>query len=210
MPRAWARLAGVRPLMAPALMPRAVMSQVLAAAAMLWAMTATPLAFAQANPANSPAVELARFDLAKTDDALQLSFLARYELPKPVEEALQRGTSLYFVAQADVLRSRWYWRDERVAQVRRTWRLTFQPLTQTYRVSFGGLNQSFDRLDQALAAVRGITEWRLADAKEVDDGKVYVEFSYALDTALLPRPLQIGVLGQSDWLIKVERSQRLP
>jgi hypothetical protein len=40
-----------------------------------------------------------------------LEFAARLELPRAVEDALQRGVPLYFVAEAQLLRSRWYWRD---------------------------------------------------------------------------------------------------
>ena len=37
-----------------------------------------------------------------------------------------------------------------------------------------------------------------------------VDFRFRLDTSQLPRPFQIGVVGQADWNISVERSARLP
>jgi hypothetical protein len=85
-----------------------------------------------------------------------------------VEEALQRGVPVYFVAEASVLRSRWYWRDERVARVQRTWRLAFQPLTGTWRVGLGGLSQTYATLDEALAAVARIAGWKLAELSQLD------------------------------------------
>lgn len=174
---------------------------------LLWVALLVPGA-ANAQPA--PAAELVGFELTRADDGLQLAFSVNFELPRGVEEALQKGVPLYFVAQAEVLRSRWYWRDRRVAQAERTWRLAFQPLTRKYRVSFGGLNQSFDSLPDALVAVRRVANWRLTEPGVLESGTgYYVEFSYRLDTSLLPRPLQIGLGGQADWNLQVERVQKL-
>lgn len=183
-------------------------------AAPLWAwLLALPLLLGLPAPAlaqATPAAELVGFELSRADDGLQLAFAVNFELPRGVEEALQKGVPLYFVAQAEVLRGRWYWRDRRVAQAERTWRLAFQPLTRKYRVSFGGLNQSFDSLPDALVAVRRIANWRITEPGVLDSGSgYYVEFSYRLDTSLLPRPLQIGLGGQADWNLQVERVQKL-
>jgi hypothetical protein len=49
----------------------------------------------------------------------------------------------------------------------------------------------------------------LADAGQIeDDGHHYIEFSYRLDTSQLPRPMQIGIGGQADWTLRVERFKR--
>lgn len=149
------------------------------------------------------------FELTRNEEGLQLAFVLAFELPRGVEEALQKGVPLYFVAQAEVFRDRWYWRDRRVALAERTWRVAFQPLTRKYRVSFGGLNQSFDSLADALVAVRRVGSWRLVEAAAMEGTGHYVEFSYRLDTSLLPRPLQIGLGGQADWNLKVDRVQRI-
>ena len=162
-----------------------------------------------APPAYAEAPEISSFEVVRNDDGVQLDFALRFELPRSVEDAMQRGVPLYFVAEAEVFRDRWYWRDRRVNKVTRTWRLAYQPLTRTYRVSFGGLNQSFDTLIDAVAAVRRVSSWKLADASQIEEGaRHYVEFSYKLDTSLLPRPMQIGVGGLTDWTLQVEKVQR--
>jgi hypothetical protein len=154
-------------------------------------------------------VSLDSFELARGDEGLVLSFAARFELSKPIEEALQKGVPLFFVAQAEVFRDRWYWADRRLANATRSWRLAYQPLTRKYRVTYGGLSQHYDNLSDALVAVSRSVNWKLVDASQLDDGKHYVEFSYQLDTAQMPRPMQIGIGGQSDWSLKVERTRRL-
>lgn len=144
-------------------------------------------------------------------DGVSVSFNVRLRLPPAVEEALQRGIPLYFAAEATLYRPRWYWRDDRIARARRSWRLSYQPLTASWRVSQGGLHQSYDSQGEALAAISRATRWKLAELSQVaPDERYYVEFSYQLDTTQLPRPMQIGVGGQADWALAVEHTVWLP
>jgi hypothetical protein len=160
--------------------------------------------------AGAQGVELATLQVVRGDEGLTLEFAARVTLPKAVEDALQRGVPVYFVAEAQLLRSRWYWRDERVARVRRQWRIAYQPLTSTWRVGLGGLNQSLPTLNEALAAVSRSAGWKLAEAAQIDPDNSYtVEFSYRLDTTQLPGPMQFGLGGPGDWALGAERTLRL-
>jgi hypothetical protein len=72
------------------------------------------------------------------------------------------------------------------------------------------LNQNFDSLEEALAAVKRIGRLRLGDAAEIGDETPHpVVFRFRLDTSQLPRPFQIGLVGLADWDISAERSARL-
>ena len=123
-----------------------------------------------------------------------------------MEDALHRGVPVYFVAEAQLLRNRWYWRDERVARVQRTWRVAYQPLTGNWRVGLGGLNQTHATLTEALATVSRSAGWKLADLSQIDpDKNYYVEFSYRLDNAQLPGPMQFALGGQNDWTVAGSR-----
>lgn len=157
----------------------------------------------------SSGIELSNVEVTRGDDGLALSFSVRFELARLLEDALLKGTPLHFVAEADLIRERWYWRDKRVTRVTRTWRLAYQPLARQYRVSFGGLNQNFDNLSDALAAMRRVSSWKLADLRDVEDGaRHYIAFSYKLDTTLLPRPMQIGISGVPEWNLRLENTVR--
>jgi hypothetical protein len=97
-------------------------------------------------------------------------------------------------------------------------RLAYHPLTRRWRLNMGSadmseatlgltLSQSFDTLGDAMAAVRRVSRWKIAELQDMEAGsKHVVVFSFELDTSQLPRPLQIGTLGQSDWLIDVRLS----
>lgn len=155
----------------------------------------------------------AQIKLEKFDGGLWLSAQVDFELAPVVEDALLKGVPIFFVAHVDVLRERWYWKDLRIAAVRRQMRLSYHPLTQRWRlnISHGDvqdaapglvLNQNFDSLLEALGPVKRIFRWRVADLSELDPGTAHrLEFSFALDLTQLPRPLHIGTFGQSDWSI---------
>jgi hypothetical protein len=155
-------------------------------------------------------VDLALLQLQRLDGELALDFDARLNLPKGVEDAMQRGVPVYFVAEATLYRNRWYWRDERVARVQRSWRVAYQPLTSTWRVGFGGFNQSFPTLSEALTVVSRSSRWKVADLAQLDaESRYYLEFSYRLDNSQLPSPMQLGLGSQSEWVLGVERMLRL-
>ena len=158
-------------------------------------------------------VELATLTTTRADGALNLEFVARVSLPKAVEDALQRGVPIYFLAEAQLQRSRWYWRDERVSRVSRQWRIAHQPLTGAWRVGLGGLNQTHATLAEALATASRSAGWKLADLAQLDTDKTYyIEFSYRLDTSQLPGPMQFGLGGlggQGDWAVGASRTLRV-
>jgi hypothetical protein len=189
------------------------------AAGLLGALLAIAL---PAGPARAEtSVEVTQLRLERSQDAVMLTAGLKFELPPVVEEALLKGVAVFFVAEAEIYRERWYWTDKKVASAQRHMRLAFQPLTRRWRMAVSSglitsnglgvaLNQSFDTLDEALAAVRRLSGWRIAELADIEAGTRHrLEFRFRLDTAQLPRPLQIGALGQSDWTLSATASQRL-
>lgn len=164
-----------------------------------------------APPASAQSVELTALTVERRGGELTLDFAARPHLSRTMEHAMERGVPVYFVAEAALYRPRWYWRDERVARVRRTWRIAFQPLTDNWRVGLGAISQSASTLAEALAMASGASGWNLVELDRLDaDADYYLEFSYSLDTSRLPSPMQIDLTGTSDWALRVERRVALP
>jgi hypothetical protein len=181
-----------------------------------WAMVFVSLVLlglvgAGARLASAADPELTSFDLVHNEEGLFLSYAVDLELSRSVDDALSKAVPLFFVAEAEVFRNRFYWRDQRVGYAVRRWRIVFQPLTSTYRVTFdGGLSQNYATRSEAFAAISRSARWKIAEAPQVDDGsRHYVEFNYRLDTSQLPRPMQIGIGGQADWTMSVQRTQKI-
>ncbi|RYH69863.1 MAG: DUF4390 domain-containing protein [Alcaligenaceae bacterium] len=161
--------------------------------------------------------------LEESDDGVYLTAAVQFDLPAGVNEVLDKGIAIFFVAEAELFAERWYWTDRRVARAARHMRLAYQPLTRRWRLNVSSapisnaglgvlLNQNFDTLGDALEAVKRVGRLRLGDRADIGDdaGLHPVAFSFRLDTSQLPRPFQIGVAGQADWNIVAERSARLP
>jgi hypothetical protein len=178
---------------------------------------------APAAAADGTPPEVTQLQVERTDQGVYLSAAMSFNLSDAVRDALARGVAVYFTAEANVMRDRWYWYDRKVAFASRQFRLAYQPLTRRWRLNLavGGaadavlpgsptLAQSFDSLPEALSALQRISRWRIASAEDVDpDARHNVDFQFRLDVGQLPRPLQIGVVGQSDWAINISRGVRL-
>ena len=162
-------------------------------------------------------VELAELRVERADDGLYLSARMRFDLPAAAEDALYKGIPVHFVAEADVMRERWYWYDQEMASVQRHMRVAYQPLTRRWRLNTSSepivssglgvtLAQHYDSLDEVMAAVQRISRWRVATAAQLDaGGRQTVRFRFRIDATQLPRAFQIGALGESDWALATER-----
>ena len=171
--------------------------------------------------AETSATEISLLKFERAGDEVLLNAAVKFELPAAVQDALLKGVAVIFVAEADVLRERWYWMNKKVTSAERHMRLAYQPLTRRWRLNVASglitnaglgmvLNQNFESLPDALAAVQRLSRWKIGDVSELDLEQHYVvNFRFRLDTSQLPRPLQIGTLGQTDWDISVSTSRPL-
>lgn len=171
--------------------------------------------------AKGGAPEAAELGLERAEDGLYLSTTLQFVMPELAEDALYKGIPMFFVAEAQVLRDRWYWSDRQVAETTRYLRLSYQPLTRRWRLNISPvpfsnsglgvmLGQNFDDYADALAAVQRISRWKIAESDVIKEDAVHtVNFRFRLDISQLPRPFQIGVVGRSSWNLLVSRSQRL-
>ena len=154
--------------------------------------------------------ELSQILTERVEDEILVSAQVSFELPTAVEEALLKAIPMYFVVRADITKERWYWYDKKVVTAERYMRIAYQPLTRRWRlnVTTGAdrsgstglvLNQSFDTLPQAMSVIKRIFRWKIAEANDLDGSKHKLELRFRLDLSQLPRPFQIGAIGQSDW-----------
>lgn len=166
--------------------------------------------------------QVSLFKLERNADGIYVSAQVQFQLPQAVEDALQKGIPVYFVAQCELQQERWYWYNRSVSEAQRSMRLSYQPLTRRWRlnVSHGApndmnlsqsMNQNFESLDEALASIRRFTRWRVADTQSVDsDARLELRFNFRLDLDKLPRPFQIGNFGQADWMIETTARATVP
>lgn len=122
-----------------------------------------------------------------------------------LEEVVSRGVALYFVAEFELTRARWFWVDEHVAGRQQTWRLAYNALTRQYRLSSGALHQSFGSLEEALRVLARLRNWAVADKAQLKAGEPYnVALRLKLDLTQLPKPFQVTSIGNKDWNVTAE------
>jgi len=154
-------------------------------------------------------IEIANPQITASEDGFVISADFSFELNERLEEAVTKGVVLYFVTEFEMTRPRWYWLDERVVSRNQTHRLSFHALTRQYRLSKGGLHQSFDTLSEALRVLSRLRNWVVIDGRAekpvVQAGDTYMAaLRMRLDINQLPRPFQISALGNKDWSLASE------
>jgi len=154
-------------------------------------------------------IEIANPQITASEDGFVVSADFSFELNERLEEAVTKGVVLYFVTEFEMTRPRWYWLDEKVVSRNQTYRLSFHALTRQYRLSKGGLHQSFDTLSEALRVLSRLRNWVVIDGRAekpvVQAGDTYMAaLRMRLDINQLPRPFQISALGNKDWSLASE------
>jgi hypothetical protein len=136
---------------------------------------------------------------------------AHIELSEPMRDALEKGVSLYFVATVKVKRVRWYWFDAVEVDTSKVMRLSYVPLFRQYRVTVDTVNQTFYDLPAALGFLGVVDGWHIADGQLLEmSGRRKLIFSFELDDTKLPRILQLGVVNDQAWRLKLTREVGLP
>lgn len=168
---------------------------------------------------SAPAIT--QMQVERAPEGLLLSATLQFDMPEQVADALRKGIPMHFLLQAQVLRERWYWSDQEMAQSARYLRLSYQPLTRRWRLHISStpftgsgqglaLSQTYDELADAMGAMQRVARWKIAENGQVpEDTPVTVQMRFGLDLSQLPRPLQIGALGRSGWNLQMTQSLRL-
>jgi hypothetical protein len=150
--------------------------------------------------ASAEGIKIKSFELERVDNDWLLNAAFQIELSPGLEDAVQKGVVLYFQAEFDLTRSRWYWFDEKPIITQRQTRLSYQPLTQQYRIASEGFTFSAKTLSEALQAVGSIGGWRVIDSGQIDANKSYTaSLRMTLDLSKLPKPFQVNALNNRDW-----------
>ncbi len=167
----------------------------------VWLLTCAVL------PAWGDGISAIRSDAELVDGQLSVSTRFNVKLPTTLYQTLTQGIPLSFRLEFELTRPRttaYYlsvkeWFDPHASMV---FKLSYQPLTNRYRVTIGSLSTYYQSLDKALASLGAIQGWRVLDSgalSGVSADKVAGRVRLELDIAELPKPFQLNALGSPDW-----------
>lgn len=163
---------------------------------MLW----TGVAFA--TPARADGIEVRKAALISAEDGYVLEAEFDVTLTHTLEEALNKGVPLYFSLEFELVRPRWYWLNEKLANTRQQYRLSYNALTRQYRVGVRTLYQNFASLPEALGFMSQVRVRDIAETDALSKGGSYTAaLRLRLDSSQLPRPFQVSAVGSREWSI---------
>ena len=158
--------------------------------------------------ASAEGIKIQSAELERVDSDWLLNATFKIDLTPGLEDAVQKGVVLFFQAEFDLTRSRWYWFDEKATLAQRQTRLSYQPLTQQYRIASEGFSFSAKTIFEALQAVGSIGDWRVIDNNQIDPSKSYTAaLRMTLDLSKLPKPFQVNALNNRDWNVSSDWSR---
>jgi hypothetical protein len=144
-------------------------------------------------------------ELRADDDAFVLDAEFDLALNPTLEEALQKGLPLYFVFEFELVRPRWYWRDEQVLALSTQYRVSYNALTRQYRVATGLLGQTFDSLGEVERLLSRVKSRQVATLDQLAKGvRLDAAIRLRLDVNALPKPLQVSALASREWSLQSE------
>jgi len=164
------------------------------------ALAAGLAAAALVAPARADVIPVKSAELRVQDGEVLLN--AEFELAfnPTLEEALQKGVPLYFVLDVEIARPRWYWLDEKVLSASTTWRVSYAPLSQQFRVASGLFAQNVGSIAEVERLIGRVTSRPIARADELAAGARYeAAVRLRLDVNQLPKPFQVNALASRDW-----------
>lgn len=166
----------------------------------LAALAALVLGVAAALPARAEGIEVRKAALTAADDGYFLEAEFDIALTHTLEDALNKGVPLYFTLEFELIRPRWYWLNEKLANARQQYRLSYNALTRHYRVGVGTLYQNFGTLPEALSFLSRVRLSEIAEPGALGKGASYTAaLRLRLDGSQLPRPFQISAVGSREW-----------
>ena len=161
---------------------------------------ALPPALSRAQSAN---ITTAKLDL--TEDGYQLNADIDLQLTAGMQDAVRKGVPLYFIAEFQLTRGRWYWLDQGVISATRDRRISYAPLTDQYRIAISGISQNVSSFDDVRRALSRIRSWTVAEKGQLKPGEKYeAALRFRLDTSQLPKPFQLNVITSKEWSLSSE------
>lgn len=153
-------------------------------------------------------IQVARKE-ARITSSGQLLISSRFhtELPDQLTQALQQGVPLTFTLSYQLSAPTLAAYRFKFAQLVNTdntltYKLSYHPLTNRYRLSVGTFSTEYNSLKTALRGLGAVANWRVLDKGTLENTpakNIRAEIRLSLSTAQLPKPFQINALTSKSW-----------
>lgn len=143
--------------------------------------------------------------IISTEEGYVVNADFRIPLAPRLVDTVMRGVSLYFNVELVIERPRRWWFDRTVTTRKLQFRLSYHPITRSYRLSIGSLHRSYDTLESAMRTMTRVRNWRVMSHDELDAGDEYrASLRFMHDVGMLPKPLVISAGADREWAMTTE------
>ena len=158
-----------------------------------WLAMAPPLYAAE-----GVGVQLA--EIRATNEGYELAAQFVINPSRTLEEALEKGVALHFIAELEVTRPRSWWFNESVGEASRRMRIYYNFLLRRYVIDSGYTTLTAATLDEALAVLGRVEHWQVLERGALKTGQRYeARLRFKMDASQLAKPLQLGALASGKW-----------
>ena len=156
-------------------------------------------------PACADTIGVQSAELVPDDDDYVLTAQFDVAFNPTLEEALQNGVSLYFVLEFELGRPRWYWLDEKVAQLDGSISIDVFAVDASIPPDHGASGPATRVLDEVQHLLSRVGARPVVRKDALTKGARYdAAVRLRLDVAQLPKPFQINALASRDWSLQSE------
>lgn len=143
--------------------------------------------------AKAVGIEIKSAELEVVDETLVLKADLEIGLSPALEEALNKGVPLNFVAEFELKKPRWYWLDEVIVTAQQHLRLSYHALTRQYQLTNNLKYQNFSSLDEGLHELGRLQKWSVAEKALLAEKSLTASQPLVVDKALVVgKPLADG------------------
>lgn len=155
--------------------------------------------------AKAEGIEVKSAELESVEETLVLNAELEIGLSPSLEDALNKGVPLNFIAEFELKKPRWYWLDETITSVQQHIRLSYVALTRQYQLNFNSQYRNFSSLNEARRELGRLHEWLVVEKGVLKKHTAYVAgLRMKLDLTQLPKPLQVNALASKEWNLDSE------
>jgi hypothetical protein len=144
--------------------------------------------------------EITRIDPVIVEGQLSMDINFDLRLNAAMIQGVERGVPLYFTVDLEIVSPRWWWFDKAIITTSLTRRLTYNTLTQQWRVASGDLSLPVESLATGLKMLSEVRAWPIAPTDRFEPNVRYEgRLRLRLDTTHLVRSLQLDAMNRGVW-----------
>lgn len=144
-------------------------------------------------------------ELKAVGDAYWLSADLEIALDEEVKEAINKGVTVEFLYEFELVRPRSFWFDKVIVDTATSIAVSYHALSRQYLVSQSGRQTSHEILSEAMIELVQLYDWKVLEKTIIEAGSQYTgKLSVNLDQTKLPKAIQVEAIGSEEWSLTSE------